>query len=281
MAQSMTGFGSAEKNGCKVEIRSLNSRFMDVYIKAPAFLNQFDIQFRNLLKERFARGKFDVTIVVAENASVDFKINTDVADKVCSSFKKLQEDLSLSGNIDINMMAGFHHLYLKTDNVYNEEALNEVFMRAILNLTEMRNREGDSLAGELLSMADTLGSVNDRIKDLKMDVREITEKLRERLTALLAGKDFDDNRILQEATLMVMKLDISEELARIDSHVKQFREILLGSDIVGRKLDFVVQELNREINTIASKSADYAISSLTVEMKAITEKIKEQVQNIQ
>ena len=114
-----------------------------------------------------------------------------------------------------------------------------------------------------------------------MSPGEITEKFNERLKALLAEKDFDSNRILQEAALMAIKLDISEEIARIDSHVKQFREMLSGNDIIGRKLDFIVQELNREINTITSKSSDYAITSLTVEMKAVIEKMKEQVQNIQ
>ncbi len=282
MAQSMTGFGRAEKNGCRVEIRSLNSRFLDIHIKAPAFLNQFDIPFRNMLKELFARGKFDVTIAVSENVSADFKVNTDIAGRLYSSFKKLQDDLSLSGEIDINMMAGFHQMYLEADNTYDEDALYEVFKHAMHSLAEMRNREGNILAGELLSMVDALGSMNERIKDLKGNVvSEITEKLRERLKTLLAEKDFDDNRILQEAALMAMKLDISEEIARIDSHVKQFREILFDNDIIGRKLDFIVQELNREINTVTSKSGDYAIAGLTVEMKAMIEKLKEQVQNIQ
>lgn len=278
----MTGFGNSEKNGCKVEIRSLNSRFLDINIKAPAFLNQFDIPFRNLLKERFARGKFDVTITVSENISADFKVNTDMAGRLYSSFKKLQDDLSLSGEIDINMMAGFYQIYLEPDNFYDEDTLYEVFKQAMHNLAEMRNREGDVLARELLSMVNALCDMNDRIKDLKGNVvREITEKFRERLKTLLLEKDFDDNRILQEAALMAMKLDISEEIARIDSHVKQFREMLFDNDIAGRKLDFIAQELNREINTVSSKSADYAIAGLTVEMKAMIEKLKEQAQNIQ
>ena len=282
MVQSMTGFGGAAKDGYRVEIKSLNSRFLEMFIKAPSFLNQFDVPFRNLLKERFARGKFEVTVSVSEGVSADFKVNTDIAGRLCSSFKKLQEDLSLSGEIDINMIAGFHQMYLEADNAYDEDMLYEVFKQAMGSLAEMRSREGDILAAELLSMVNSLGSMNDRIKDLKGNVvREITEKLRERLKTLLAEKDFDENRILQEAALMAMKLDISEEIARIDSHVKQFREILSQHDIIGRKLDFIVQELNREINTVSSKSGDYGLTSLTVEMKAVVEKIREQVQNIQ
>lgn len=282
MVQSMTGFGSAEKDGYRVEIKSLNSRFLDIYVKVPSFLNQFDIPFRNLLKERFARGKFDVTVSVSESVSADFKVNTDIAGRLYSAFKKLQEDLSLSGEIDVNMMAGFHEMYLETDIAYNADTVYEVFGQAMDSLAEMRNREGGMLAVELFKLLDSLEKMNDRIRGGKGDViREVTEKFRERLKTLLAEKDFDDNRILQEAALMAMKLDISEEIARIDSHVKQFREILTGHDIIGRKLDFIVQELNREINTITSKSGDYGITSLTIEMKAVVEKIKEQVQNIQ
>lgn len=283
MVQSMTGFGSAEKNGCRVEIRSLNSRFLDIHIKAPSFLNQFDVPFRNLLKERFGRGKFDVAVSVSEGVSADFKVNSEIAGRLYSVFKKLGEDLSLAGEIDINMIAGFHQMYLETDIAYDEDVLYEVFGQAMDNLLNMRKREGGCLAAELLKLADSLTAMNDRIKDLTGDdvTRQITEKFHGRLKALLAEKDFDSNRILQEAALMAIKLDISEEIARIDSHEKQFREMLSGNDIIGRKLDFIVQELNREINTITSKSSDYAITSLTVEMKSLIEKMKEQVQNIQ
>ena len=283
MIQSMTGFGSAEKNGCRVEIRSLNSRFLDIHIKAPAFLGQFDVPFRNLLKERFVRGKFDVAVSVAEGVSADFKVNSDIAGRLYSVFKKLREDLSLSGDIDIKMIAGFHQLYLETDIAYDERALYEVFGQAMESLLDMRMKEGECLAGELLKLLDSLTIMNDRIKTLTGNdvIRQITEKFHERLKTLLAEKDFDSGRILQEAALMAIKLDISEEIARIDSHAKQFREMLSGNDIIGRRLDFIVQELNREINTITSKSTDYAITSLTVEMKSVIEKLKEQVQNIQ
>jgi uncharacterized protein (TIGR00255 family) len=283
MIQSMTGFGCAEKSGCRVEIRSLNSRFLDIHIKAPSFLSQFDVPFRNLLKERFGRGKFDVAVSVSEGVSADFKVNSEIAARLYSVFKKLREDLSLSGDIDINMMAGFHQLYLETDIGYDEDALYEVFRQAMDSLLDMRKREGSCLAAEILKLVDSLTALNNRIKGLTGDAvtRQITEKFHERLKGLLAEKDFDSSRILQEAALMAIKLDISEEIARIDSHTKQFRGMLSGNDIIGRKLDFIVQELNREINTITSKSSDYAITGLTVEMKSVIEKMKEQVQNIQ
>jgi uncharacterized protein (TIGR00255 family) len=279
----MTGFGCAEENGCRVEIRSLNSRFLDIHVKAPSFLNQFDIPLRNLLKARFARGKFDVAISVSENVSSDVRVNTETVARLCDVLRKLQKELSLSGEIDINMIAGFHQLYLQVENIaFDADTLYDVFKRAMDNLAEMRNREGRGLTEELIKMVDALSGMNDRIKYLKGDVmREITEKFNDKLKQLLGEKEFDSNRVLQEAALLAMKLDISEEIARIDSHVKQFRDIVLQDEVIGRTLDFIVQELNREINTVTSKSADYAITSLTVEMKALTEKMKEQVQNIQ
>ena len=278
----MTGFGSAEKNGYRVEIRSLNSRFLDIHIKAPSVLNQFDIPFRNLLKERFARGKFDVAISASESVSAELKVNTEVVGRLYAAFKKMQEDLSLSGEIDINLIAGFHQMYLDAEIVYDADTLYQVFGLAMESLAEMRNREGDILAAELLKLVDSLFRMNAQVRDIKGDVlREMTEKFNDKLKALLADKDFDSNRVLQEAALMAIKLDISEEIARIDSHLSQFREILSRHDIIGRKLDFIVQELNREINTITSKSSDYGLTSLTVDMKAVIEMIKEQVQNIQ
>ena len=282
MIQSMTGFGSAEINGYRVEIRSLNSRFLDLYIKVPPFLNQFDIPLRNLLKERFARGKFDVTVSVSESAAADFRVNTAIAGRLCAALKKLQEELSLPGEVDMTMLAGFHPLYLETDTVSDEDTLFTVFKQAVGILSDMRTREGSCLAAEILKLVETLAAMNDQIKDLSGDaVREMTEKFNEKLKMLLAEMDFDSNRVVQEAALMAIKLDISEELARIDSHIKQVREMLAGDDVIGRKLDFIVQELNREVNTITSKSGNYAITGLTIGMKSVLEKIKEQVQNIQ
>src|SRR5574340_279473 len=157
MVQSMTGFGCAENNGYRVEIRSLNSRFLDIHVKAPSFLSQFDIPLRNLLKERFARGKFDVAVTVLEQASSDIRVNTETAGRLCAEFRDLQEKLQLSGEIDINMIAGFHPLFLQVEPVaFDADTLYDVFKKAMDNLAEMRNREGRVLGEELMGMADAL-----------------------------------------------------------------------------------------------------------------------------
>jgi len=282
MVQSMTGFGSAEKNGYRVEIRSLNSRFLDIHIKAPSYLSQFDIPFRNQLKERFARGKFDVTVSVSESIAADFKVNTDIAGKLYAVFRSMQEALSIPGEIDINTIAGFHQMYLDTGVAYDQDILHQVFGAALEAMADMRIKEGASLSEELRNMSDSLAEMNDRIREMKTNtLTQTRDKFNEKINTLLEGREFDPNRILQEAALMAIKLDIAEETSRMDSHLKQFREMLSGNGIIGRRLDFIVQELNREVNTITSKSSDYEITSLTVEMKTVIEKMKEQVQNLQ
>ncbi len=279
----MTGFGSAEQNGCRVEIRSLNHRFLDIYIKAPAFLNKFEIGFRNALKERFSRGKFDVNILITEYGSVDLDINADFVRRIYEALKKLQEEFSIPGELDINVMTYFREMFMQTSQKFDIDVINGIFKQAMEDLYQMRISEGESLTAELLQMADSLGMMNEKIKNLSSKVSaEIKERFNDRLKIILEGKDIDDNHILQEAAIIVARLDISEEIARIESHVKQFKEIIIANgNTLGRKLDFILQELNREVNTITSKSSDYNISSLVIEMKTEIEKMREQVQNIQ
>jgi uncharacterized protein (TIGR00255 family) len=282
MVQSMTGFGSAEENGCRVEVRSINHRFLDVFMRTPPYLSQLEIPFRNLLKGRFARGKFDITVIIPEHASAELIVNTDLIRKIMESFRKLQEELSIKGEIEVNTLVGLHDMFIETSEKYDVAAVTEVFTRALDDLLRMRTREGEALAAELLGMAGSLQLMNERIKGVCAgSLAAMTEKFNERLKVVLDGREIDANRMLQEAAIIAAKMDISEEVARIESHIKQFKEIVLKGGIIGRKLDFLLQELNREVNTIASKSADYDLSILTVDMKTEIEKMKEQVQNIQ
>jgi uncharacterized protein (TIGR00255 family) len=278
----MTGFGRAEKNGYRIEIRSINHRFLEVFMRTPPFLSQIEMPLRNLLKGYFARGKFDVTISIAERASAELLVNADLVRQIVASFRGLQEELSIKGEIDVNTLVGMHDMFIETSETYDADAVTEVFTLALEDLLKMRTREGQTLAAELLGMADALQFMNERSKDFcDGAVAAMTEKFNERLKTLLEGREIDANRILLEAAMIAAKMDITEEVARIGSHLRQLREILLKGGIIGRKLDFLLQELNREVNTIASKSADYGLSSLTVDMKTEIEKLKEQVQNIQ
>jgi uncharacterized protein (TIGR00255 family) len=260
----------------------LNHRFLDIYIKAPVLLNQYEISFRNTLKERFTRGKIDVTILLTEHEHSDFVMNTDFIRKAVSAFRQLQNELSLPGEIDINTITHFRDIFLNTSYTYDISTIQDILAKAIDNLFAMRVQEGKQMAEELHALTDALFSMNQRIKEISANtIPDTKDKLTAKMKMLLGERDIEENRILQEAAIMATKSDISEELVRIESHIKQFREILSKGDTIGRKLDFILQELNREVNTIASKSAEYAVSSAAVEMKTEIEKMREQVQNIQ
>jgi uncharacterized protein (TIGR00255 family) len=282
MIQSMTGFGSAEQEGCRVEVRSINHRFLDVSMRAPSFLAQLEIPFRNIMKESLSRGKCDISVNVSAQEAADVTINAEFVRKIYSSFKGLKEELSIGGEIDINGLLTLHDMFIGTSPKYDLEKVTEIFRKALSDLLKMRTTEGEALAAELRTMTASLAAMNETVKSsCDRVLAEVKGKFSERLTMLLDGRDIDENRILQEAAIIAARLDISEEIARIGSHLGQFAEILQTGGIIGRKLDFVLQELNREVNTIASKSADYEISRVTVEMKTVIEKMREQVQNIQ
>ncbi|MBM4135953.1 MAG: YicC family protein [Nitrospira sp.] len=282
MIQSMTGFGSASNNEFTVEIRSLNHRYIDISIKLPPYMNQYEIPLRNILKGRFQRGRFDVSITTNINKVTQLIINKELSRNICAALQDLQRELSLPGTIDIETLTGFREIIVEEKPQYDIDTLFTAFHEAVSNLESMRIREGNLLAGEILGRIELLRELNNKINLLAPDeLIKWRKKFTERLRLIVEDGMIDNNRIVQEAALMAEKLDISEEISRIESHVKQFIEILNNSNIIGKKLDFLLQEINREVNTIANKSSDYAISSLTVEMKTEIEKMREQAQNIQ
>jgi uncharacterized protein (TIGR00255 family) len=278
----MTGFGSAEKNGFRVEIRSLNHRFMDITIKAPSYLSQYDVALRNMLKEKFQRGKFDVTVSTDNHRMAQVTINKDMAGKIYTAFKEIQKELSIPGKLDINTLAGYRELLVEENAKYDIDALYTAFREAVSCLEAMRIREGGMLADEQRQRAASLKATNDKIKSLMPSlIEQYKVKFSERLRLLLEPKEIDNAKVIQEASVVIEKLDISEELHRIENHVQQLTETLKEGNVMGRKLDFLLQEIGREVNTIAAKSGDYTISSLTVDMKLEIEKMREQVQNLQ
>lgn len=282
MVQSMTGFGSEESNGLKIEIRSLNHRFIDISIKIPSYLSHCEIPLRNILKERFHRGKFDVTVITNDQKLTHLTINKEMARKIYTAFQDLQKELSIPGQIHIDTLIGYKELLIEEEPQYNLDALYAAFDDALSNLEAMRMLEGKLLSEELAERAKSLNAMIDKISSLSPHVlTKCTEKFSERLRSLLQGGETDSARIMQEAAIMAEKLDISEEISRIENHIKQFIETLSESNVIGRKLDFLLQEISREVNTLSYKSSDYTISSLAVEMKTEIEKMREQAQNIQ
>lgn len=282
MVQSMTGFGSVENNGFRVEIRSLNHRFMDIAIKMPPYMGQYEIPLRNILKTKFQRGRFDVSVSTNNHKATQLKINKERARNIYTALQDLQKELSIHGKINIDTLVQYSELLIEEDPKYDIDALYAVFNEALINLEDMRIKEGKLLSAELRERVESLTTMNNKIKLLAPDeVIRWREKITEKLRLILEAEGIDNARIMQEAAIMAEKLDISEELSRIENHLKQFVEILRNGNIIGRKLDFLLQEISREVNTLANKSSDYAISNLTVEMKTEIEKMREQAQNIQ
>jgi uncharacterized protein (TIGR00255 family) len=278
----MTGFGSAEKNGFRVEIRSLNHRFMEVSMKLQQFLSEHEIPMRKMLKEKFARGKFDVSVSAAGDGKAGPKLNEELAKDVYESLKALQSRLSIPGVIDIQTLLSYKELFFAGSQEFDSSLLYGAFKAAMEQLERMRVEEGKAITEDISNMADRVESLNKDLWSIMPDViADYKVKFHERLREILAGVEYDRDRVLQEVAIMIEKRDITEELARIDAHLKQFRKILKSGDIIGKQLDFLTQEFNREANTVASKAGDYRVANIIIEMKSEIEKIREQVQNIQ
>jgi len=278
----MTGFGSATNDSFTVEIRSLNHRYLDISIKMPPYMSQHDIPLRNILKGKFQRGRFDVSITIKSDQGTQLKINEKIAKNIYTALMDLQRDLSIPGEISIETVAGYREILMEDEPAYDFNELYTVFHEAASNIKAMRIQEGKVLLKEVLHRLDLLHDMSTKIKPLASgEVTKWREKFTERLKFILGPDVIDNNRILQEAAIMAEKLDIAEELCRIESHIKQFRDILSSDAAIGKKLDFLLQEIGREVNTLAYKSCDYAISQLVVDMKTEIEKVREQVQNIQ
>jgi uncharacterized protein (TIGR00255 family) len=282
MIQSMTGFGSASNYDFRVEVRSLNHRFIDISIKMPPYMSRHEIPLRTIIKEMFQRGRFDVFISTNSDKAIPFTIDKKVAAHIYSSLKSLQNELSLRGEITIETLSGYREILTEEYPDVDADALYAVFREAAANLEAMRIREGSLLIQEIGERITVLHDIIARIAPFTTDhAARWREKILERLKSVLGEDMFDSSRLLQEAALMADKLDISEEISRITNHLTQFREILQQENTIGKKLDFLLQEINREVNTMSCKAGDYTVSSLVVEMKTEAEKIREQIQNIQ
>lgn len=282
MAQSMTGFGSYEKEGFRVEIRSLNHRFLDIIMRLPPSLSPYEVELRNRIKERFTRGKFDVSVSLTNSKNAALKLDSVLAREIYDSLNFLKTELSIPGSIDIQTLLSYKEFFVSEESGHDVLFLYEAFGEAVSQLEKMRKNEGKALAEDVFQRAERLEGINNKLLAMTPDIIDgFKAKFHEKLKKLLNGIEYDRDRISQEIALLIEKSDITEELTRIENHLKQFKKILAEGDTIGKRLDFLLQELNREVNTIASKSYDYRVSDVVVEMKSEIEKIREQVQNIQ
>ena len=286
MIRSMTGYGSAEKQGFKVEVRSLNHRHSDVNIRMPSFLMEHEMRIRNLVKEQFARGKFDISISLTDKKQFRVRANKEFAKDVYETVLDLQKSLSIPGSLDIGFLSWYRDFLLTEEPAFNTDDLYDALQDALERLQDMRGKEGEALRKELELHAGQVETLRTEVEALSHDAGRLhKEAFSRKVAELTADITIDETRLAQEIAILAQKSDVTEELARLCSHLKQFNTILSDcaavGGAIGRKLDFLMQEMFRETNTIASKADDIRIINLTIEMKTGIEKLKEQVQNIE
>ncbi|MCS7163719.1 MAG: YicC family protein [Thermodesulfovibrio sp.] len=283
MIESLTGYGFSEKGIFRVEAKSLNHRFLEINLKLPQILASYELDIRNLIKRKFYRGKIDVTVSINQREKTGkVYLNKNLAKQLYSAFIDLKKELSILGSIDISMFSNFRELFIYEEEKPDIDTLMNAVSEALEALHEMRKREGEIIKKTLIEITDILEK---KIKALEnmVDVsyNNYIDFLKNRVKELIAENSFDEKRVLEQIIIYAQKTDIKEEVDRLQSHIIQFRENILEGGIVGKKLDFLLQEMNREINTLMAKTEDFQVKTLAIDIKTQTERLREQVQNIQ
>ncbi|MEW6616230.1 MAG: YicC/YloC family endoribonuclease [Thermodesulfobacteriota bacterium] len=294
MLKSMTGYGSGEcvfEGGrIVVEIKSVNHRYMDISCKLPKRFSSTESQIRKSVSGRFSRGRFEIIVQsgfgIEENEGRGLELNLPLAQEYYSVLKELKDRLHLSEDISLSMLTGIRDIIVVKDIEPNQEgggkAFNEAFKNALNSLERMRESEGEVLYKDFLVRLNSVEKLIDSIRIMSPRVLVLyRDRLAKRVKELGEVFEVDPQRLKQEIAFLAERSDITEELVRIKSHLEQFGMIMEMDDPVGRKLDFLLQEINREVNTIASKANDADISQKVVEIKSELEKIREQIQNIE
>lgn len=292
--KSMTGFGRSSNMikglQCTVEIKSVNSRFLDINVRSPKELNHIEHILRKLIKDTIHRGKVDVSIILERQIedSNDFSVNSALKEQiqellVKEGFYPSMAEVPLQAVLAISK----DWIQYKEESIPEEEIDSLVMSstkEALDKLIHMRRDEGGNIQQALLDMLSHMTTSIDYIDDHKIDILETYKvSLESKISDLLASKDvsISEDRILQEVAIMADKTDVTEEIVRFRSHVVQLGNTLIQDEPIGRKLDFIIQEMNREINTIGSKAMDLSITDRVVQLKCELEKVREQVQNIE
>jgi uncharacterized protein (TIGR00255 family) len=292
---SMTGFGRGEasEKGISwiVEIRAVNHRYLDVGIKLPRRFIGWEERIKKEISSYHTRGRVDMYVTFNDEGVESARLRADIrlAKEYVACLKQIAEDLSIPGEPDLPMLASYRDIITPPDEEIGAELMEELwptFRKAILAALEecknMRRNEGEMLQKDLV---ERLGSFQQKIDGIEQSLPQIIEKrknsFKERLDILLSGVDIDPVRLAQEVAILVDKSDVNEEIVRLRSHVIQFQGFLDLEEPIGRRLDFLVQEFLREVNTIGSKISNAVTAHMTVEMKNDLEKIREQVQNLE
>ncbi len=292
MIKSMTGFGRCEiTQGSRkftVEMKSVNHRYLDVNMRMPKKLNFFETSIRNELKNYIQRGKVDIFITYedfSEN-NVSVKYNKETAATYLQYLNQIAEDFGLDNDIRVSSLSRYPEVFSMEEQGVDEDELWKELQKALRGaaegFVETRIKEGDNLKEDLISkldgMLEHVAFITERSPQI---IEEYKQKLNEKVRDLLEDNRIDDNRLLMEVTIMADKVCVDEELVRLRSHIEATKTALLEGGSIGRKLDFIAQEMNREANTILSKTNDLEISNHAIDLKTDIEKVREQIQNIE
>lgn len=292
MIKSMTGFGRCEAvtDECKisVEIKAVNHRYLDLSIKMPKKFNYFEAAMRTLLKDYIQRGKVDVFITYEDYTEdqVSLKYNSTLAAEYMKNFEKMAEQFGLEDDVTVSMLSRCPEVLTMEQVPEDEEhmwaMLQEVLKGAAENFVETRLREGENLKNDLIGKLDHMLSMVDFIEERSPKIlEEYRQRLGDKVRELLQNSTIDESRILTEVTVFADKICVDEETVRLRSHIEGMKKELLAGGSVGRKLDFIAQEMNREANTILSKANDLEVSDKAIALKTEIEKVREQIQNIE
>ena len=293
MLKSMTGFSRCENQSgeltCKVEIRSVNNRFIDINTRLPKSLGPLELPLKKLVKSRCTRGSFDISISLEKNgesgADLEITPNLPLATQYLKAFNIIREDLGLEGEIDINTILTLRDIVkpeLKKIDDSSEETVLATVEKTLTDLIKMREEEGVNLEKDIISQVNDIKKLGKSIASRQsITVQEFQNKMKEKIQALTAGIELDPARIAQETALLADRCDVTEEIVRLESHLEQFNKIVESDEPQGRKLEFLTQEINREVNTIGSKTIDLEVSQAVIEIKSHLEKIREQLANIE
>lgn len=292
MIKSMTGFGRCEvsENNRKftVEMKSVNHRYLDVNIKMPKKLNFFESSIRTLLKDYMQRGKVDIFITYEDftENNISIKYNKDIAAEYLKYLQEMADEFGLDNDIRVTSLSRYPEVFSMEEQAIDEEGiwktLEKALKGALEGFVETRIKEGENLRSDLLQKLDSMLAHVDFIQERSPQIiAEYRQKLEDKVKELLADAQVDENRLLMEVTIFADKVSVDEEIVRLRSHIETTRNTLSAGGSVGRKLDFIAQEMNREANTTLSKANDLEISNCAIELKTEIEKVREQIQNIE
>ncbi len=291
MIKSMTGYGvgrlKAEDGECLIEIKSLNNKYCDINIKNNFQSLEIEQKIEKLIKDRVSRGKVNILVKVENYGLTEEKIilNEDVADSSYKNLKALKENYKLKDEIGIDSMLKFRDIFtiVKEEETAKIWPLIEKTLNfALDSLLKMREKEGRALVADIRKRVKKIQKLIDKIeKYAKSSPLDYKDKFLSKIKKLTEGLNVDEGRIELEAAIFAEKADITEEITRLKSHLIQFDELLNSEESVGRKMDFLTQEINREVNTIGSKTSDIEVTPLVVLVKSELEKIREQARNIE